>query len=1070
MLALKNILKRYTTGDTDVWALNNVSIDFRQSEFVSILGPSGCGKTTLLNIIGGLDQYTSGDLIINGTSTKEYKDADWDTYRNHSVGFVFQSYNLIPHQTVLANVELALTLSGISRRERRMRAIHALRQVGLGNQLNKRPNQMSGGQMQRVAIARALVNDPDILLADEPTGALDTQTSIQIMKLLHDISKKKLVIMVTHNPELAEEYSSRIIRVLDGRVVGDTNPYGAKEQERDREAALRAPVKKEKRDFKNPFAISANDVRRNQLGGAGVMSSAVISKKSKHKRSMSFFTALSLSLNNLMTKKGRTFMTSFAGSIGIIGIALILSVSTGVNNYIDAVQRDTLSTYPLTIQKETQDYGALLSAMMEVEEANGGEVDPNKIYVDDSLGTMMSAMSATTSNNLVAFKDYLDAHYDQIKDSVSDIQYVYDFDLQIFTADGKTQVSPTTIFNNMGSAFAGMGEMMESMGSMGSMGFNVMSEMINNQELLDEQYELIGENSHWPENPNEVVLVISRSNRISKMALYMLGVLDQGELEDIMSDLMQNGTYDTTPMDPYDLNDFLGMEFMLLNTSDFYAKRDGITYTANGKEYPIWYDQRNGVFDQESFVKENGTKLVISGIVRPREGATATSISGAIGYTKGLTDYILGLNTASEVILQQKETPDYNVLSGLKFERTPYTRENIGELIAKVDDATMEQLYAYMTEQILKNEAFADQLVVNSKESFLGFFSITPAEYREELITIMLNIAKQKDPTGYSLMPLMTALSASTNGVTVTANNMITLLPILSTQQVMMSLVGVNMPATDTMPAITVPGLIDLCGEEAMQQIYAGMTERIKTLSITEDSFKLLLQGNFIPDDQFAEMEEMLYKLAPQTDATYDSTMKQLGAAEKASPAAIHFYATDFEAKDIIEAFIKDYNDSVEEIDKLKYTDVVGLMMSSVTTILNAITYVLIAFVAISLVVSSIMIGIITYISVLERTKEIGILRAIGASKKDISRVFNAETLIVGFVAGLIGILSTLALNLLINVILFHLTNIPDLKAVLPLGGAIVLVVISMSLTLIAGLFPSKLAAKRNPVEALRSE
>jgi putative ABC transport system permease protein len=537
-----------------------------------------------------------------------------------------------------------------------------------------------------------------------------------------------------------------------------------------------------------------------------------------------------------------------------------------------------------------------------------------------------------------------------------------------------------------------------------------------------------------------------------------------------MSDLMQNGSYDSTPMEPYNLSDFLGMEFLLLNTSDFYAKRDNATYTVGDKEYPIWYDQRNGVFDQESFVQEKGTKLVISGIVRPREGVTATSISGAIGYTKELTDYILDLNTTSEVIHQQKETPEYNVLSGLKFERIPYTRENIGDLISKVDDATMEQLYAYMTDQILKNEEFSDQLVVNSKESFLGFFSITPAEYRAELISIMLNVAKQKDPTGYSLMPLMAALSAGTNGVTVTADNMITLLPILSTQQVMLSLVGVNMPATDTMPAITVRGLIDLCGEEAMQEIYAGMTERIKTLSINEDSFKLLLQGNFIPDDQFAAMEEMLYKLAPQTDATYDSTMKQLGAAEKASPAAIHFYATDFESKDAIEAFIKEYNDGVEEIDKLKYTDVVGLMMSSVTTILNAITYVLIAFVAISLVVSSIMIGIITYISVLERTKEIGILRAIGASKKDVSRVFNAETLIVGFVAGMIGILSTLLLNMLINVILFHLTEIPDLKAVLPIEGAVVLVVISMALTLIAGLFPSKLAAKRNPVEALRSE
>ena len=422
---------------------------------------------------------------------------------------------------------------------------------------------------------------------------------------------------------------------------------------------------------------------------------------------MSFFTALSLSLNNLMTKKGRTFMTSFAGSIGIIGIALILSVSTGVNNYIEAVQRDTLSTYPLTIQKETQDYSAMLAAMTEVSEAQNGEIDPNKIYVDDSMGSMMSAMSATTSNNLVKFKEYLDANYDKLKDSVSDIQYTYDFDLQVFSGDGKTQVSPTTIFQNMGSAFSGITEMMESMGGMSSMGFNVMSEMINNQALLDEQYELVGDGSHWPEKANEIVLVINKDNQISKMALYMLGVLDQSELEQIMTDLMTEGKYDTTPMEPYELSDFLGKEFYLLNTSDFYAKREGATYTADGKEYPIWYDMRDGVFDQETFVKENGTKLVISGIIRPREGATATSISGSIGYTKALTDYILEENTKSEILKQQKETPNYNVLSGLSFERIPYTRENIHELIDKVDSATMEQLYAYMTQQILGSEEFA---------------------------------------------------------------------------------------------------------------------------------------------------------------------------------------------------------------------------------------------------------------------------------------------------------------------------------------------------------------------------
>ena len=1044
MLSLKNIVKDYATGNTAVRALDGVSLDFRQSEFVSILGPSGCGKTTLLNIIGGLDQYTSGDLIINGVSTKKYKDADWDTYRNHSIGFVFQSYNLIPHQTVLANVELALTLSGISPKERRARAIDALKQVGLGDQLRKRPNQMSGGQMQRVAIARALVNDPDILLADEPTGALDTQTSTQIMEILKNISKKKLIIMVTHNPELAYEYSNRIIKVLDGKVVDDSNPYTPAKQE---EAV--APSKK----------ASAKQERAH---------------KEKKKKSMSFFTALSLSLNNLMTKKARTFMTSFAGSIGIIGIALILSVSTGVTNYIDAVQRDTLSTYPLTIQREAADYSSMLSAMTQVKEMELENVDPTKIYVDDSLGTMMSAMSATKINNLEKFKAYIEANYDKIKDSVSDIQYTYDFDLQIFTADGKTQVNPSEIFDNMGEAFSGMSTMMESMG-----GFNIMSEMIGNQELLNEQYELVGEGSHWPENANEVVLVVNRNNQISKMALYMLGVLDQSELEDIMKKLMTDGTYESSHMEPYDMADFIGMEFMLLNTSDFYALKDPdgshkgsseYYYTVDGVEYPIWKDLRDDIinYDQESFVTKNGTKLVISGIIRPKEGVSATSITGALGYTKKLTDHILDLNTKSDVINQQKATPEYNVLTGLKFERTHYTRENIQELIDKVDDATMEMLYEYMTQQILQNPEFSSQLVVNNAQTFLGFFSIMPAEHQKTILENMLGIAQMKDPTGESLKPILSVLSM-TSGIRVEPTNFIKLLPVLSTEQIMLTLVGVQADPNNPMSA-NAPGLITLCGEEAMAEIYAGMTESLKTLKITEESFTLLMQGNFIPDETFAELEEMLYKLAPQTDATYDAVLEKLGDSEKAKPASINFYAKDFESKDKIEQFIQEYNDGVEEADKLEYTDIIGVLMSSVTTIINAISYVLIAFVAISLVVSSIMIGIITYISVLERTKEIGILRAIGASKRDIRRVFNAETMIVGFVAGLIGILSTLFFNLIINIILYKLTEIATLKAVLPLGWAVALVAISMFLTWIAGLFPAGFAAKRNPVEALRSE
>ncbi len=1033
MLQLKQITKVYPSAAGNVEALRGVDLSFRRNEFVSILGQSGCGKTTLLNVIGGLDHYTSGDLIINRRSTKEFVDSDWDAYRNHSIGFVFQTYNLIPHQSVLANVELALTLSGVSRAERRAKAKAALEQVGLADQLHKRPNQMSGGQMQRVAIARALVNDPEILLADEPTGALDSATSLQIMEILKEVAKERLVIMVTHNPDLAEAYSTRIIRLLDGQVVSDSNPCTAEEL-----AAMTALPTQSKKEQKKR------------------------KEKKTQRTTMSFFTALSLSFNNLMTKKGRSFLTSFAGSIGIIGIALILSVSTGVQAYINSVQRDTLSTYPLSIQRETQDYSAMLSAMTQVGALEGVEIDPGKIYVDDSLGSMMSAMSATTLNNLEKFKAYLEENADEIKNLVSDIQYTYDFDLQLFTADGKTQVNPTTIFDNMGDAFAGISEMVSMSDS-----FKVMSEMINNQELLDQQYELVGEGSHWPSAANEVVLVINQNNQISKMALYMLGVLNQAELEDIMNGLMTDGSYDSIHMEPYDIKEFLGREFLLLNTADFYTVNEKAgTYTVDGVEYPIWTDVRKGVFDQEEFVTQKGTKIVISGIVRPREGVSATSITGVLGYTKALTDHILDLNTQSAVIQQQKQTPAYNVLSGLKFERRVYTREDIHELIAKVDDATMEQLYAYMTQQILSNEEFSSMLVVKDQESFLGFFSIMPADRQAQILSAMLQAAKANDPTGASLGMLMQMITATMDGIEVTPDNYLRLFPLMSTEQVMMTLVG--MPGQAPMPSI--PGLITLCGQDVMEVIYEEMTASLKELKIDEKSFTLLLQENFISDRDFVAMEEMLYKLAPQTDATYDTVLEELGDAEKAKPAAIHFYAKDFESKDRIESFITAYNNSVEEKDQMKYTDIVGVMMSSITTIINAISYVLIAFVAISLVVSSIMIGIITYISVLERTKEIGILRAIGASKANVASVFNAETLTIGFVSGVIGILVTCVLVLLINIILFLLTGIPELQANLPFGAALILIGISMLLTFIAGLVPSSIAAKKDPVVALRSE
>jgi len=1062
LLQLKNIIKDYKTGDSTVRALNGISLSFRENEFVSILGPSGCGKTTLLNIIGGLDQYTSGDLSINGISTKQYKDADWDTYRNHSIGFVFQSYNLIPHQTVLSNVELALTLSGIPKKERRARAIQALKDVGLGDQIHKKPNQLSGGQMQRVAIARALVNDPDILLADEPTGALDTKTSVQIMEILRSISHKKLIIMVTHNPDLAKEYSSRIISVLDGRVVDDTDPFEPIEEP----APVLTPAESQKKAAKK--------------------------EPKKKNKSMSFLTALSLSLNNLLTKKTRTILTSVAGSIGIIGIALILSLSNGIQLYIDRVQEDALSTYPLTIQKTTTDYSAMLSAMTEVSDKTPEEIDPNKIYVDDSMGSMLAAMSATVENDLTSFKKYMEKHYEEIKDSVSDIQYTYDFDLQVFSEDGKTQVNPTTIFDSMGDMFSGVDDMMSSMSSMGGMGgMSIMSEMIDNQALLEQQYELVGNGSEWADEADEVMLVIGRNNQVSKMTLYMLGVLDQSEIEEILQDLIQNGEYESAHMEEYELSDFLGMKFRLLNTSDYY-KQTKDTYTVDGKKYPIWYDLRDTDFDgkgQETFVTENGIELRVAGIIRPKEDATAASISGAIGYTKALTDYILGENTKSEIIAQQKKTPENSVLSGGTFERIPYTQENIDALIKRVGSTNMERFYSIMTTMIRENEEYNGMLNIDA--STIAMFIATmeddvQAEKINDLLTsahngLLAQAGGAANPMAGAiadgaLNQFLAALGSEQmkendpNGlysVPFTKDNLIDLLPLMSETQIMM-LVGMEQTNPETGEPITIPGLKDFCSKEDIDRIYAEMNEEMLDWTINEKSMLLLLEN--MDEEQFITFEETLYNMVPDKDETYDSMLKKLGDAEKASPASINFYAKDFESKDRIEQFIATYNENVDESKQLEYTDMIGVLMSSVSTIINVISYVLIAFVSISLVVSSIMIGIITYISVLERTKEIGILRAVGASKHDISRVFNAETLLIGFASGLFGIIFTVLLCIPVNAIIHAVAGISSVSAVLPPKAGVLLVVISMVLTLVAGLFPAKIAAKRNPVEALRSE
>lgn len=867
MLQLKNITKNYLSGDNEVQALKGIDIEFRENEFVSILGQSGCGKTTLLNIIGGLDRYTSGDLIINGKSTKEFKDKDWDTYRNHSVGFVFQSYNLIPHQTVLANVELALTISGVGKTERRKRAIEALQKVGLGDQINKKPNQMSGGQMQRVAIARALVNDPDILLADEPTGALDSKTSVQVMEILKEISKDRLIIMVTHNPELAKKYSSRIVKLLDGKIIDDSNPYKSSEED----------VKK----------------ARNKKDKSG-------------KASMKFTTAVRLSLNNLMTKKGRTFLTSFAGSIGIIGIALILSLSHGMQSYINRVEEDTLSSYPLTIQEASIDVTSMLEAMM----GNGEkeEHNDNKIYSRPIVNNILETVSTKLqTNNLEEFKKYLESGDTNIKDYINAIQYEYNLNLNIYKQnEDKTyqQVNPSKVFDELG-----FGEMMESRQSASSMmsssmamtQTDVWTEMLDNQNLLQSQYDVLAGN--WPTKYNEVVLIVDENNEISDYTLYSLGIKDIKELNESMEKIKNKEKVEAGESESYSYDDLLNYKFKILLNTDYYKKSGN-----------AWQDMSN---DDEYMknVVDNAEEITIVGIIKPNKETVSSSGAGMIGYTKELKEYVINKINETEIVKEQKESPNINVFTGIEFPE-------------------------------------------NQNSSF-----------------------------DYSQL-------------------------------------------TDE------------------QRMY------MSTLSE-------------------AELAELMKNYAENSTATYDSNLSTLGVVDLNKPSTINIYPKDFESKDMITTRISEYNDKQtndgKEENVITYTDIVGVMMSSVSTIINVISYVLIAFVGISLVVSSIMIGIITYISVLERTKEIGILRSIGASKKDVSRVFNAETLIIGLVAGLIGIVVTLLLNIPINMIIKSIVGISNISK-LPTAGAIILVVISVGLTMIAGLIPAKFAAKRDPVEALRTE
>ena len=849
MLKLNNIKKNYETENESVKALKGISIEFRENEFVSILGPSGCGKTTLLNIIGGLDHYTSGDLIIDGISTKKYKDRDWDTYRNHRIGFVFQNYNLITHQSVLSNVELALTLSGVDKQTRRKKAIAVLEKVGLKDQMHKKPNQMSGGQMQRVAIARALVNDPDILLADEPTGALDTKTSEQIMKILKEISKDRLIIMVTHNPELAQKYSTRIINLLDGEITSDSIPYSSKKEEKE--------TKKEE-------------------------------KKKVKKTSMSFLTAMNLSLNNLMTKKGRTILTAFAGSIGIIGIALILSISNGVQQYINNVEEETLTSYPLTVQEETVEISDLITTLQP--DADKEVHEDGKIYSNDVMSEMMATMSAKVqSNNLEAFKSYIESDETNIQNYTSAISYSYNLNLQIYKDDTDeiVQVNPNTVLNELGMS---MNEMQSAFVST-----DVFSEMFDSEEMNKQMYDLIA--GSWPTKYNEVVLVVDENNEISDFTLYALGLKDSDELSEMYQNIL-DGTPFEVEQTSHDIDDLVGMNFKFILNSDYYDKENG-----------IWVDKRS----DEKYMKElleNAEELTITGIIKPNEESVVASTAGGVLYLKDLKEYVINKINESDIAKEQTENPDINVFTGQEFSDEEFD----------VNSLTPEQL-AYLQ-------------------------SLSPTE-----------------------------------------------------------------------------------------------------------------------------MAQVIENYEKQAGATYEDVLNQIGVIDLDKPSSINIYPKDFDSKEEIVNIINNYNEKAQEEghdeNVIKYSDLVGVMMSGVSTIIDVISYVLMAFVSISLIVSSIMIGIITYISVLERTKEIGILRAIGASKKDISRVFNAETFIEGLIAGIMGILITLLLTIPINIIIKNLSGISNV-AILPIGGAIILVIISILLTTIAGLIPSRMASKKDPVEALR--
>jgi len=1069
MLQIKNISKQYKTGDLIQNALSNVSLNFRDNEFVSILGPSGSGKTTLLNIIGGLDRYDKGDLIINNVSTKKYKDRDWDSYRNHTVGFVFQSYNLIPHQTVLANVELALTIGGISKRERRKRALDALDKVGLKEQAHKKPNQMSGGQMQRVAIARALVNNPDILLADEPTGALDTTTSVQVMELLKEVAKDRLVVMVTHNPELAENYSTRIVNLRDGEIVGDSNPF------------------------------DVNDKTLKKL-----------EHKNLGKSSMSLPTAFSLSLNNLLTKKGRTILTAFAGSIGIIGIAMILSLSAGFQNYIDKIQEDTLTSYPLSVNRETADATSMLLSMTGQGEET--EKKENTVIEQQNVADMFATVG---KNDLKTFKKYIEDNQNKVNEMVSLTRYSYAVKPMIYTKNNEELVllNPSDF----------MAKIMGSSSSLMAGGMTIFSELIDDKTMVEDQYELI--QGKWPEEYNEVMLMLPDESSISDMLLYAIGLRDLDELEDMIAKIIEGEKVKNknVPLE-FTYDELMNLEFKLVDATK--------TYKYNSK-----YDIYESMADDKAFMQnvyDNSVNLKVVGIVCPK-GDSQSMMSSGVWYTKKLTEHVINKAAESEIVQKQLANKNINVFSGKDFkDETKDAGIDFEDLISidkdmlssafggKVNEADIKKMTegymgeissAITTDTSKAQAAFTNTLSKITTELLNDYITKNAvsgvAVMKLSDVEKIVNQFFAKDTTktvlkqmeADYLLPqakweeiysefikgfLQNYIKMMGSGSGMQNTNANTQVPASTknSQEGEMAGMFVASAVEQMVKAFTEQEMVVTTAEQMGIQITEGTMQKAILSKVGELTSKLtgtMASAFKVDESKIAsafkfemsedEMRRLFETMSSTTVENAETNLLSLGYQDINEPTTISFYFKDFDSKERFIDYLAEYNEKMEKVNEekvIKYSDITGMLMSSVKTIVDSVSYVLIAFVSISLIVSSIMIGIITYISVLERTKEIGVLRAIGASKRNISSIFNAETFIVGLFSGVLGIGTTLLLLLPTNLIIHSINT--DITAVLPTAGAIILVVLSVILTLIGGLIPSKQAAKKDPVLALRSE